>query len=156
MIKSIDELFELLPKYGGYHVALVDEFDQRERFVEFAKEYGVYLHLKEFALQKSLKDEYIISEKFSFEDRRYNPHSVIYDYVYLCCDIEIKSLEEVVKKFYRTIKNAGYLYLFAKSDDVSKTISILEESNYVSINDIDEFLGRRVISAQKMHGWKRV
>jgi len=60
------------------------------------------------------------------------------------------------KKFYRVIKNAGYLYLFVKDNDVQNTIELLEETNFVSVNVIDSFKDTKVISAQKMHGWMKV
>ncbi len=155
MLKNINELFSLMPKYGGYHMALVDGFGLKGEFIDFANSYEVTLHIKEF--NKDQNDiPFVKYEKFSFEDKRYNPHSVIYDFVYLCLDIEVEKLEEVVKKFYRTLKNAGYIYLFSKSKYAEVAKDILEKSNYLSINEIDDFLGRRVISAQKMHGWKRV
>lgn len=158
MIKDIKELFSVIPNYPGLNIALLDGFGVKEEFISFCKSQEATLYIKDFdnSLDKSLNSDFIKVEKFDFNDKRYNLHSVLYDFVYLCCDIEGLPLDEVAKKFYRVIKNAGYLYLFAKDSDVQNTIKLLEETNFVSLNVIDSFKDTKVISAQKMHGWMRV
>ena len=107
-------------------------------------------------MDKSLNSDFIKIEKFDFSDKRYNLHSVLYDFVFVCYDVKELPLKEVVKKFYRVIKNAGYLYLFFYFKNVDEVINLLEETNFVSVNVIDSFNDTKVISAQKMHGWMKV
>ena len=158
MIKDIKELFSVIPNYPGLNIALVDGFDLKDEFVSFCKSQEATLYLKDFdkSLDKGLEDEFVKVEKFDFSDKRYNLHSVLYDFAFVCCDVNELPLGEIAKKFYRVIKNAGYLYLFVKDDDVQNVIKLLEETNFVSVNVIDSFKDINVISAQKMHGWMKV
>ncbi len=158
MIKDIKELFSVIPNYPGLNIALVDNFALKEEFVRFCNSQEATLYLKDFdnSLDKSLNSEFVKVEKFDFSDKRYNFHSVLYDFVFVCYDVEELPLKEVVKKFYRVIKNAGYLYLFVQNQKVDEVINLLEETNFVSLNVIDSFKDTKVISAQKMHGWMKV
>lgn len=158
MINDIKELFSVIPNYPGMNICLVDEFGVKESFIEYCKENEATLYLKNLNdnLDNNLDNDFIKVEKFDFNDKRYNLHSVLYDFTYLCCDVDDDILPEVLKKFYRVIKNAGYLYLFSKDEDVNSLISLLEETNFVSVNVIDTYKDTKVISAQKMHGWMKV
>ena len=157
MIKKIDELFDLIPSYPGLNVCLVDGFGILDNFVRFSKDNEITLHIK------MLKDvdmldggEFIKYEKFDFNDKRYNQHSILYDFVFICMKLDDIDLEEMLRKFYRTIKNAGYIYLFVEPDKKDEIITLLESVNYVSVNEIDRYDSKIIISAQKMHGWMRV
>ncbi len=158
MIKNIKELFSVIPNYPGLNIALVDGFDLRDEFISFCKGQEATLYLKDFdkSLDKGLEDEFVKVEKFDFNDKRYNLHSVLYDFAFVCCDINELPLDEIAKKFYRVIKNAGYLYLFIKDKDIQNVIKLLEETNFVSVNVIDSFKDTNIVSAQKMHGWMKV
>ena len=158
MIKDIKELFSVIPNYPGLNITLVDVFGLKEEFINFCKSQEATLYLKDFdnTLDKSIEDEFVKVDKFNFSDKRYNLHSVLYDFAFVCCDVSELPLNEIAKKFYRVIKNAGYLYLFAKDNKVQDVIELLEETNFVSVNVIDSFKDTKVISAQKMHGWMKV
>ena len=158
MIKDIKELFSVIPNYPGLNIALLDGFGVKDEFISFCKSQEATLYIKDFdnSLDKSLNSEFVKVEKFDFSDKRYNFHSVLYDFVFVCYDVEELPLKEVVKKFYRVIKNAGYLYLFVQNQKVDEVINLLEETNFVSLNVIDSFKDTKVISAQKMHGWMKV
>jgi len=158
MINDIKEVFEVIPQYPGINIALVDGFGVKDEFIKFSTTNEATLYLKDFdnTLDKSLNSDFVKVEKFSFDDKRYNLHSVLYDFVFVCLEADSLDLSNVLKKFYRTIKNAGYLYLFAKKDKVDTLVSLLEETNFVSVNVIDDYKDTKLISAQKMHGWMKV
>jgi hypothetical protein len=156
MIKDIKELFEIIPHYPGLNICLVDGFEVKEPFIKYCIDNEATLYLKDLnnSIDKDFENDFIKVERFDFNDKRYNLHSVLYDFVYLCCDIDDALLPEILKKFYRVIKNAGYIYLFSK--DADSLITLLEETNFVSVNVIDNYKDTKVISAQKMHGWMKV
>ncbi len=156
MVKDIKELFELIPNYPGLNICLVDNFDLKESFFELIEKQDAILYIKNFKNEDIKGNNFIKVERFDFGDKRYNLHSILYDFVFLLIDTQELDLQEVLKKFYRVIKNAGYIYLFAKDNHKEKVMKLLGDTNFVSINDIDTYGESHIISAQKMHGWMKV
>ena len=158
-MNSIKELFNIIPNYPGLNICLVDDgkFDVIDDFISLCKDKEATLYLKDIKERycEFKNKDYLKVEKFSFDDRRYNNHSVLYDFIFLCCDIQKDKREEVLKKFYRTLKNAGDIYLFFK-DEPSGAKELLESVNYVAVNEIDTFKKHHLICAKKMHGWMKV
>jgi len=158
-MKEIKELFAIIPNYPGLNICLVDDgsFDVCDDFVKLCEEKEATLFLKD--LKGRYKDlessQYLKVEKFDFEDRRYNNHSVLYDFIFLCCDVPKDKRVDVLKKFYRVLKNAGDIYLFFEDDPID-TRELLEGVNYVAVNEIDSMGSRHIVSAKKMHGWMKV
>jgi len=135
---------------------LIDEggLGVEDDFVDLSKRLEATLYIKRFDIKefKNYDNGYIKEEKFDFSDKRYNLHSTLYDFIFLYQrDIKIETL----KNCYRTLKNAGNLFLFCDKDR-GECLELLQESNYVAINDIDEFKDFYIISAKKMHGWMKV
>ena len=54
------------------------------------------------------------------------------------------------------MKNAGELYILVDKKDDRDYAIVLEDSNYVALNSIDLNKETRVITAKKMHGWRKV
>jgi len=158
-MKSVKELFSIIPNYPGLNICLVDDgkFDVVDDFISLceAKEATLYLKDVKSIYQHLQNSDFLKVEKFSFDDKRYNLHSVLYDFIFLCCDIEEKKEIEALKKFYRVLKNAGDIYLF-KDNDPSDIRQMLESVNYVAVNEIDTMGRYHVFSAKKMHGWMKV
>jgi len=158
-MKSINELFSIIPSYPGLNICLVDDgkFGVVEDFIKLCEEKEATLYLKDVKdrYREFKNGDYLKVEKFNFDDKRYNLHSVLYDFVFLCCEIDKDKERDILKKFYRVLKNAGDIYLFSQ-DEPDKARGLLESVNFVAVNEIDTFKGHHLICAKKMHGWMKV
>ncbi len=157
-MKDIEELFEIIPNYPAMNLALINDgfLDIKDTFIKFAKEIDASLHIKDTSTALKTKENQLLTEPFDFGQKRYNSHSVLYDFLFLAADTETLELEMVLKKIYRVLKNAAHLFLFCKNEDIDKTIKLLETCNYVAINPVDSYKDLMIISAKKMHGWAKV
>ncbi len=156
-MKDIEELFTIIPPYPGQNICFIDnlQMDIIKKLKEFCIKNEINLFIKDMQSSLSVlgKVPFVKVEKFSFDDKRYNPHSILYDFVFL--SYELGYSQDILKKFYRVIKNAGNIFIFTKSDQ-SDMIKLLEDINFVAVNQIDTFKDFHIISAKKMHGWMKV
>ncbi len=157
-MKNIDELFEIIPAYPGLEIAYIDDgsFDFRENFIDFAKKTEASLYIKDTNATQKEKDSFVTIEPFSFDDKRYTKHSILYDYIFVASNLNDKNIEEILKKLYRVAKNAAHVFLFVANEDMDQIEKFLEDTNFVAINKIDEIEKFQIISAKKMHGWAKV
>ncbi|WP_458700036.1 hypothetical protein ACKGJI_09440 [Sulfurospirillum sp. 1307] len=142
-MKNFEKIFELIPGYPGSYISLIcpKDFDGIQDLQKFCNSIKATLHVN------------IINEDFSYEDKKFNKHAVQYDFVFLIDDIEDIM---ITKKIYRILKNAGHTFILCKKDSTCKTFDLLENSNFVALNQIDLDDKHDIISAKKMHGWMRV
>ncbi len=159
IMKSIKELFAIIPSYPGLNICLVDDgrFEVIDDFLNLAQEKDATVFLKDIKnrYQDLANSDFLKIEKFDFDNKRYNLHSVLYDFIFLCCDIDKIDKKEILTRFYRVLKNAGDIYLFSKENPADLK-DILESINYVAVNEIDTMGLYHVMSAKKMHGWMKV
>ena len=164
-VENFKKLFSIIKNYPMSHIIHIDEGNRElvEALFDFVKDNELVYHLNiiDNSLLKELEDEfkknqYCKIRPFSFEQGRYTKHSVLYDTAFVTVDIsKVKNLEDVLKKIYRVMKNSGDVILFA-GENVEEISALLENLNYVAINSIDGFEPFIVITAKKMHGWKKV
>jgi|LGOV01.1.fsa_nt_gb Icc-related predicted phosphoesterase len=139
----ISPLFALIPNHPGIFISIIEDenFDCVDTLKEYSQSIKATLHVNEF----------------NFEKKNYNKHAVQYDFLFICADVNKRNdILEIANKIYRVLKNAGHVFVLSKKESTCRLSEIFEESNFVAINTIsldDEY---DVISAKKMHGWKRV
>ncbi len=96
-------------------------------------------------------------EPLDLRRRAYNKHARLYEYVFVTLDEEslAESLEEMLKKIFRLMKNSGVLvFLLKKRGQLEcKIDKLLEDGYFVAVNHIDIFDDFDVVNARKMHGW---
>ncbi len=163
--EEFKKLFSVIKNYPMSHIIHIDEGNREliNALFEFVKdnELVYHLNLMDRELLKEFEDEFKNSEcckirPFSFEQERYTKHSILYDTAFVTVDIsKVENPEDVLKKIYRVMKNSGDVILFA-GENVEEISTLLENLNYVAINSIDGFDPFIVITAKKMHGWKKV
>ncbi len=158
-MKNFGLLFDIIPPYPGLNIAIIE--DSQDKLVEqlgaFCKKAEASLHVKVLRDSQSQSDKHIKIKKFSFEQSKYNNFSILYDFLFLCVDIsEREDIEVVFKKIYRVMKNAGNILVFVKKEQIQRYFEILEKTNYVAINSIDLNENTEVVTAKKMHGWRKV
>jgi len=153
----IEELFTVIPLYPGQNICLIPEkqVDISLSLIKFCIENEINLYIKdtEGDLLSLNCSSFVKVEKFSFKDKRYNRHSILYDFIFFSYSLE--DHPDILKKIYRVTKNAGNIFIFTKSDTDELT-KLLEKINFVAINEIDTFKKTHIISAKKMHGWMKV
>ena len=139
----ISPLFALIPNHPGIYISIIEDenFECIDELKQYANSINATLHANEF----------------NFEEKRYNKHAIQYDFLFICANIDRrKDMLEIANKTYRVLKNAGHVFVLSKKESTCRLNNVFEESNFVAINTIsldDEY---DVISAKKMHGWKRV
>ena len=139
----ISPLFALIPNHPGIYISIIEDenFDCITKLEDYANSIKATLHVNEF----------------NFEKKNYNKHATQYDFLFICADISKRNdILGIANKSYRVLKNAGHTFVLSKKESTCRLSEIFEESNFVAINTIsldDEY---DVISAKKMHGWKRV
>ncbi len=163
--ENFKSLFEIIKNYPMSHVLHIDEGNREiiETFLDFVrdKELVYHLNVMDKRLFEELKSEFADMEHckirdFSFEQDRYTKHSVLYDTAFVTADIsKVKDLKEVLKKLYRVMKNSGDVVLFV-GEMREKIANLLVDLNYVAVNTIEGFEPFIVLTAKKMHGWKKV
>ncbi len=153
----IEELFTVIPSYPGQNICLIfdKQVDISLSLIKFCIENEINLYIKDIEgnLLSLNRPPFVKVEKFSFKDKRYNLHSVLYDFIFFSYSLEDDP--DILKKIYRVTKNAGNIFIFTKSDP-DELIKLLEKINFVAINEIDTFRKTHIISAKKMHGWMKV
>jgi hypothetical protein len=157
--KNLELLFDIIPPHPGLNIALIEENQDEivQKLHTFAGEIEAVVHVKALGEREEQKEEFLRVKSFSFEQSKYNNFSIIYDFLFLCVDVSGRDdIELVFKKIYRVLKNAGNLLVFVKKDDKQRYMELLEEINYVALNSIDLNEETEVITAKKMHGWKKV
>ena len=139
----ISPLFALIPNQPGIYISIIEDenFKCTDTLQEYADSIEATLHINEF----------------NFEKKRYTKHAVLYDFLFVCADIDERDdILEIANKIYRVLKNAGHTFVLSKKESTYKLNEIFEESNFVAINTISLDEEYDIISAKKMHGWKRV
>jgi hypothetical protein len=158
-MKNFELLFEIIPNYPELNISIINERQDGcvKKLIDFCLSNEANLYVKTINELDVKADERIYIEKFSFEQPKYNKKSLQYDFLFLCSDSEnINNLSEVFKKCYRVVKNAANLFVLCKKENSQNMMELLEETNYVAISLIelnDEF---KIVSAKKMHGWRKV
>ncbi len=152
-------LFDIIPLHPGQNIAIIE--DSQDNFLELLKEFSqkidATLHVKALGEREDASNNNLRIKSFSFEQPKYNIFSINYDFLFLCVSIsEREDIEDVFKKIYRVMKNAGYLFAFVKKDEVSRYFELLEDTNYVALNNIDFDETIDVVIAKKMHGCRKV
>ncbi len=139
----ISPLFALIPNHPGIYISIIEDenFDCAKELQEYTDSINATLHVN----------------KFNFEQKSYTKHATQYDFLFICTDVDKRNdILEIANKTYRVLKNAGHIFILSKKEFTCRLSEVFEESNFVAINTIslnDEY---DVISAKKMHGWKRV
>jgi len=139
----ISPLFALIPNHPGIFISIFEDenFDCVETLREYTESIKATLHVNQF----------------NFEQKKYTKHAVQYDFLFICADISKRNdIPEIANKTYRVLKNAGHVFILSKKESTCRLNEIFEESNFVAINTISLDEEYDVISAKKMHGWKRV
>jgi len=89
--------------------------------------------------------------------KAYNSHSKEYENIFVTLDAKYieANVTEMLKKFFRIMKNAGVLViLIQKGESLINTIDKkLEDGYFVAISHIDIFDDLDVVTAKKLHGW---
>ncbi len=158
-MKNFELLFEIIPPYPGLNIALIE--DNQDGIVEelhnFCQKIEASLHVKALGDREESRSENMRIKSFSFEQTKYNNFSTLYDFLFLCADINTRDdMEMIFKKIYRVMKNAGNLLICVRKDDKVSYMELLENTNYVALNSIELNQDTEVITAKKMHGWKKV
>lgn len=158
-MKNFKLLFDIIPPHPGQNIAIIENL--QDNFLlplkEFSQKIDATLHVKTLGERENTNTKSLKIKTFSFKQSRYNTFSVNYDFLFLCVDIsEREDIEIICKKLYRVMKNAGYLFLFVKKDDVVRYFKLLEDTNYVALNNIEFDENTDVVIAKKMHGWRKV
>ncbi len=158
-MSSFEFLLDVIPSYPGQNIAIIE--DSSDDFVEILADYSkkieATLHIKTLGTREIQNSDKLRVKPFSFEQSKYNIFSINYDFLFLCVDISGREdIETIFKKIYRVMKNAGNIFVFVEKKDVSKYFKILENTNYVALNNIDFNETTDVIIAKKMHGWRKV
>ncbi|MFK5881328.1 MAG: hypothetical protein QM482_03855 [Sulfurospirillum sp.] len=158
-MKNFELMFETIPPYPGLNIAIIE--DSQDLLVKqlstFCQKVEASLHVKALKERDSSCDKDIKIKNFSFEQPKYNNFSILYDFLFLCVDIsERDDIEVIFKKIYRVMKNAGNIFVFIKKEQKQRFFEILEKTNYVALNSIDLNEDIEVITAKKMHGWRKV
>jgi len=152
-------LFDIVPPHPGQNIAIIENSQDNlvELLKEFSQKIDATLHVKALGKREACNSENLKIKTFSFEQSRYNNFSVNYDFLFLCVSTtEIEDIKTVFRKIYRVMKNAGYVFMFVEKDEVAKYFELLEDSNYVALNNIDFNETTDVVIAKKMHGWRKV
>ncbi len=153
----IEPLFALIPNYPGVFISIIEDenFDCVPNLFEYSKSIQATLHVKSLC-DKDYDDSLHVDE-FMFEQKRYNNHAVQYDFLFLCANITKRGdILNIANKMYRIIKNAGHCFVLSEKESTPRLIDIFEESNFVAVNTISLNSEYDIISAKKMHGWRRV
>ncbi len=163
--EELAKLFTLIPVEPGgriYHIA--------ENGFEFIKLLKEYLEPRELEydlmvtnedffqelVMKLKKSEYFKIKELDLTQNRYNSHTKIYDMLFITVDLSRYDSLDVIKKVYRILKNAAHVIVVVPFDMEERVIEDLTQSNFVAINNIDISKEYKIISAKKLHGWKRV
>ncbi len=96
------------------------------------------------------------AKKISYEQARYNHRSKLYDFVFVMIDLEsVPDLEMLFKKLYMIIMNGGKLLILVDKNrqSINSLDILLQECNYVAINEIDISKTHYILSATRLHGW---
>ena len=158
---DIGLLFEVIPPHPGQNIAIiVDRAHQKSvvpKLADFCRTIEANLYVKYLEMPLVYHDALIHEERFSFDQSVYNSKSLQYDFFFLLADLDdVSRLKEISKKIYRAIKNAANLFVVLKKQDADIAVMLLEENNFVAINNIDLDASYDAISAKKMHGWMKV
>ena len=158
-MKNFKLLFDIVPPHPGQNIAIIE--DSQDNFLlslkEFCQKIDATLHIKSLGKREAINTDILKIKTFSFEQSRYNTFSVNYDFLFLCVDIsEREDMESIFKKIYRVMKNAGNIFLFVKKDEVRRYFELLEDTNYVALNNIEFNEKLDIVIAKKMHGWRKV
>jgi len=158
-MKNFELMFDIIPPYPGLNIAVIEK--DRDEIVQklqsFSKKIEASLHVKALGDREEQKSEGMRVRKFSFDESKYNHFSTLYDFLFLCTDISDRDdIDLIFKKIYRVMKNAGNLLVFVKKDEKQRYMELLEKINYVALNSIDLNEDTEVVTAKKMHGWKKV
>ncbi len=158
-MKNFELLFDTIPPYPGLNIAIIEDGDADlvQSLYKFTKSLDAFLHVMHIGETQEKKENSIRIESFSLEQAKYSKFSILYDFLFLCIDMKKETnIELVFKKIYRVMKNAGELYILVDKKDDRDYAGVLEDSNYVALNSIDLNKETRVITAKKMHGWRKV
>jgi len=153
----ISPLFALIPNNPGIFISIIEDenYESLKELEEYANSIKATLHVKSLS-DKNYPDSLHVDE-FRFEQKRYNNHTVQYDFLFLCADIEKRGdIIEIANKIYRVLKNAGHVFVLTKKESTCRLSQVFEESNFVAINTISLDSEHDIISAKKMHGWMKV
>ena len=163
--KELVKLFTLIPVEPGgriYHIA-----ENGFEFIKLLKEYLSQRELEydlmiinenffQEVVTKLKKSEYFKIKELDLTQNRYNLHTKMYDMLFITVDLSEYDLLDVFKKVYRILKNAAYVIVVVPFDREERVIENLNRTNFVAINNIDISKEYKIISAKKLHGWKRV
>ena len=164
-VEKARELFSIIPDAPGgriYHLAennLPFITSLRDFLIQKELEYQLMPISKEFfnvVVSELKKSEYLKIKELDLTKKRYNHNSKQYDFVFVTIDLEKNYDNELFKKIYRIMLNAAYVMIFTPKHLSQNIRESLVETNFVAINDIELFDNLDVISAKKLHGWKRV
>lgn len=153
----ISPLFALIPNHPGIFISLIEDenFECVDELYEYTNSIKATLHVKSLSDKNYNKSLHV--DEFRLEQQRYNNHAVLYDFVFLCADIEKRGdMLEISNKLYRVLKNAGHVFILTPINSTSKLTETVEESNFVAVNTISLDSQYDIISAKKMHGWMKV
>lgn len=149
-MQNFELLFDLIPPHPGLSIALIEDSHYRcaDSFGTFCQSIDASLHVKKIAAQNS---------DFDFDQKQYNTQGLQYDFLFVCADLEdIADISHILRRIYRAIKNGAQIYLVTPKISEHDFYTLLEESNYVAINTIDLNENIDIITAKKMHGWRKV
>ena len=158
-MKNFEMLFDVIPPHPGLNIALIEDSKDMviDSLLKYCEQIRATLHVKALENRESLNSDNLKVKNFSFDEKKYNNFSMLYDFLFLCVDISGRDdIEMIFKKIYRVLKNAGNLFICIKKDEVNRYLQILESINYVALNSIELNMHTEVIVAKKMHGWKIV
>jgi hypothetical protein len=153
----IEPLFTLMPNYPGTCISIIEDenFDCVDALAQHADSIEAILHVKSLSDKNYAKS--LIVNKFNFEQKRYSSHTVQYDFVFLCADIDKRDDHlDIANKIYRVLRNAGYVFVLCEKKSTCELSETLENSNFVAINTISLDEKYDIISAKKLHGWMKV
>jgi len=158
---EIIELLQIIPdgfpSINIYHISsYASLFSSILKEFALKNNYEYDLRCLDNSFLNSLKSYGLDATLLDINKHRYNEHAKLYDYLFLTIDLdEIEQKMLFLKKIYAIMKNGGKLILISKKDkDQILLLQLLEDSNFVAINPIENtFKNYHILSAQKMHGW---
>jgi len=160
---NLKEFYEIIPKLPGVRVyQFSDNFEISKDLAKFAKERDFELEIVTFEEELfekliDLKDENVKIRHISEDKERYNLRQAQYDTVFVTLDIKkLNNLEEFLRKIYRMMKNAANIVLPANLSSKEDVRDLLQECNYVAINDTQFDEEKTIFIAKKLHGWEKV
>jgi len=160
---DIEKFLSIIPEIRGVRVfcfcnslqkamPIIKESKKREFELEIAT-----TNEESFESLKKLQDNLISIRLVPLDKKRYNNHGHLFDTLFVNIEEEeIENLEDFFKKIYRMMKNAGVIVYPVKKEKREKRVKMLEDLNYVAINDIEMDQNFVVLTARKMHGWQKV